>query len=351
MLDYLIVGLGLAGISVSEALEQNGDSYHVIADGKKMASIVAGGIYNPVVLKRFKAVWKGDTFLDYALPYYRNLEEKLDVTFLEESTIKRRFASVEEQNLWFEAASTPDLKRFLSSDILQNTNNALAAPLGLGNVLETGRVDVPDLIKAYHQYLDRQGKFSLETLDIRKLKITSNAVEYGDLQAKTIIWAIGHRQAELRYFDHIPLVGNKGELITIKARELKLSTLIKGPVFILPIGKDLYKVGATYDRLDKSYDPTSEARKDLCAQLETMINCPYEIVQQEAGIRPTVPDRRPLLGRHPQYPHLVLYNGLGSRGVLMAPWLGRHLWEHLEQGIDLLPELDIKRFEKRYQRA
>lgn len=351
MLDYLIVGLGLAGISVCEALEQKGHSYHVIADGKKMASTVAGGVYNPVVLKRFKAVWKGDTFLDYALPFYRDLEEKLDITFLEESTLKRRIASVQEQNTWFEAASKPDLKRFLSSDILQNTNTALIAPHGIGNVLETGRVDVPHLIKAYQNYLDRQGKFSLETFYLSNLSITPDAVQYGDLRARSIIWAMGHRQAGLSYFNHIPLVGNKGELITIKARELNLSSLIKGPVFIIPIGKDLYKVGATYDRSDKSYKSTSEARKILCTQLETMINCPYEIAQQEAGIRPTVPDRRPLLGRHPQYKNLVLLNGLGSRGVLMAPWLGRHLWEHLEQGKTLIPEVDIKRFEKKYQRV
>ncbi|MDH3795544.1 MAG: FAD-binding oxidoreductase, partial [Flavobacteriaceae bacterium] len=263
--------------------------------------------------------------------------------------VKRRFASIEEQNRWFEAATKPDLKRFLSSDILQNANNALIAPYGLGNVLDTGRVDVPNLIKAYQGYLDQQGKYSLEIFKVSKLKISPDAIRYGNLEAKTIIWALGHRQAAFSYFDHIPLVGNKGELIIIKAPELKLSSLIKGPVFILPIEKDFYKVGATYDRSDRSYESTSEARKLLCEQLETMISCPYEIVQQEAGIRPTVPDRRPLLGRHPQFNNLVLYNGLGSRGVLMAPWLGRHLWEYLEEGKDLIPDLDIKRFEKRYQ--
>ncbi|MBT8235030.1 MAG: FAD-binding oxidoreductase [Bacteroidia bacterium] len=350
MLDYLVVGLGLAGVSICEALEENGHSFHVISDGKQMASTVAGGVYNPVVLNRFKAVWKGDSFLDYALPFYRDLEVKLNMNFLEETTLKRRFASAEEQNLWFEAASDPRLKRFLSTEIIQNTNEALIAPYGFGNVLETGRVNVPKLVQKYRENLSKQGRHSLETFDMSALDLTKDAVRYRDLKAKRIIWAIGHRNTALTYFDYIPLVGNKGELLTIKALELQLDSLIKGPVFILPIGDDLYKVGATYDRSDLTYEPTQAARIRLSEQLESMISCPYEIVAQEAGIRPTVPDRRPLLGRHPQYNNLVLYNGLGSRGVLMAPWLGRHLWEYLEKGKELLPELSIDRYEKRYQR-
>jgi len=351
MLDYLVVGLGLAGVSICEALEENGHSFHVISDGKQMASTVAGGIYNPVVLNRFKAVWKGDCFLDYALPFYRDLESKLNTNFLDQTTLKRRFATAEEQNLWFEAASDSRLKRFLSTQIIQNTNEALIAPYGLGNVLETGRVDVPKLIGNYQSYLDEKGNHSRETVDKSLLEVTTDSVSYQHLNAKKIIWAIGHRNTTLTYFDYIPLVGNKGELLTIKATELQLDSLIKGPVFILPIGDDLYKVGATYDRSDLTYEPTQAARMRLSEQLESMISCPYEIVAHEAGIRPTVPDRRPLLGRHPQYNNLVLYNGLGSRGVLMAPWLGRHLWEYLEKGKELLPELNIDRFDKRYQRV
>ena len=350
MLDYLVVGLGLAGVSICEALEENGHSYHVISDGKQMASTVAGGIYNPVVLKRLKAVWKGDSFLDYALPFYRDLEAKLNTDFLEETTVKRRFASVEEQNRWFEAASDPHLKRFLSTEIIPNTNKALIAPYGFGNVLETGRVNVPKLIRRYQEYLIKEGRHSLETVDMGALEITKDAVRYRDLKAKRIIWAIGHRNSALTYFTYIPLVGNKGELITVKAPELQLDALIKGPAFVLPIGDDLYKVGATYDRSDMTYKPTKAARRLLCGQLESMVSCPYEIVAQETGIRPTVPDRRPLLGRHPQLKNLVLYNGLGSRGVLMAPWLGRHLWEYLEKGKELLPELSIDRYQKKYQR-
>ena len=57
MLDYVVVGLGIAGISFCEQLEKQGKTYIVIADDSQIASKVAGGLYNPVILKRFTIAW------------------------------------------------------------------------------------------------------------------------------------------------------------------------------------------------------------------------------------------------------------------------------------------------------
>ena len=44
MIDYIVVGLGLAGISFCEVLEQHGKSFIVYNDSSQQASKVAGGI-------------------------------------------------------------------------------------------------------------------------------------------------------------------------------------------------------------------------------------------------------------------------------------------------------------------
>ena len=77
-----------------------------------------------------------------------------------------------------------------------------------------------------------------------------------------------------------------------------------------------------------------------------MIDVPYTIVQQITHIRPTVKDRRPLLGTHNQYTNLHLFNGMGSRGVLTAPTAANWLFKHIDGQKSLPEEVDINRFEK-----
>ena len=71
---------------------------------------------------------------------------------------------------------------------------------------------------------------------------------------------------------------------------------------------------------------------------------PYTIVEQSAGIRPTVKDRRPLLGVHPKHTRLALFNGLGTRGVMIAPKMAQELYQHLSEGTPLEEEVDLRRF-------
>ena len=69
MVDYLVVGLGLAGISFCEVLEKEGKSFKVITDNSQQASQVAGGLYNPVILKRFTLAWKAKEQVELAQPF------------------------------------------------------------------------------------------------------------------------------------------------------------------------------------------------------------------------------------------------------------------------------------------
>src|SRR5690606_24859788 len=104
MIDFLVVGQGLAGISFCEVLENNQRSFKVISDRSQTSSVVAGGLYNPVILKRFTLAWKAGEQLGIALPFYQELEKKMGTSLLHDLPVLRKFVSIEEQNLWFEAA-------------------------------------------------------------------------------------------------------------------------------------------------------------------------------------------------------------------------------------------------------
>jgi len=351
MLDYIVVGLGLSGVAVCANLEKHKRTFKVIADGQKMASIVAGGVYNPVVLKRLTPTWQGSEFLDYALPFYRNMEKQLAITVLHEDNILRRIASVEEQNNWFTAADRPGLDRFLSIPIQSNKNAAIMAPFGFGRVAETGRVDVPRLLSAYADYLNETDRLLHEEIDFDSLSVQQDSVRYKEYKAGRMIFAMGYRALESPWFNYLPIQGNKGEVLVIEAPELQLHGILKAADFVIPLGNHQYKVGATYNPRDLSFKPTQASESRLIQNLESLISCSYTIIRHEAGIRPTVPDRRPLVGRHPEYPNLAILNGMGSRGVLLAPRMANELIQHMEKGTSLGPETDINRFRSFYEEA
>jgi len=227
-----------------------------------------------------------------------------------------------------------------------DTNTYVKAPYNYGEVLHTGRIDLKELQKAYKEYLEAKNAFAKAIFEYSKIEIIEGEVIYNGVKAKRIVFAEGYGMKENPYFKKLPLVGNKGEYIIIKAPELQLTAVVKTSFFIVPLGGDLYKVGATYNWADKDTKPTIEARKELINKLSGLISCDYDIVDQEVGMRPTVGDRRALLGVHPKHSQLAILNGLGTRGIMMAPMLAQNLFDFLEYDKSLPKEINVKRFFK-----
>jgi len=291
MIDFFVVGSGLAGISFCEVLEKNGKTFKLFNDDSQVASKVAGGLYNPVILKRFTAAWKAKEQLALITNFYKGLETKLGVKLDFKLPVLRRFASIEEQNLWFEKADDEVLFAFLDTNLVANTNDSLDAPLGYGIVRGTGRIHTKVLLEHYRLYGLDKDFLREETFDYTALKSDVNGIHYKNIQAKYIVFAEGFGLKRNPFFQYLPLNGTKGELLTIEAPELKETSVIKSSVFSIPLGKDRYRIGATYKWKDKTNTPTWEARKELLEKLERFLKCKYKVVEQVAGIRPTVVDR------------------------------------------------------------
>ena len=344
MLDYLLVGGGLTGLAMAHLLEERGLSFRMIADGAQGATGVAGGLYNPVILKRFTLAYRAEEQMDGIDAFYQAIEAKLQQSVDYKVPVCRIFHSVEEQNNWFAAADKPGLERFVEPKVHPNTNSSLNAPQGLGQVLETGRVDTAAMQTAYLDYLRKKGWLLEERADYACVQSTGKGVTYKDLQAKGVVFAEGYGLKQNPFFDYLPLTGTKGELLTIHCPGLQEKKVVKAGVFLIPLGDDLYRVGATYKWKDKTNTPTAESRAELLEKLTLILDADFEVVDHRAGVRPTVTDRRPLVGRHPQYEAFWVLNGMGSRGVMTAPFAAQFLLNHMEEGQPLPAEMDIARF-------
>ncbi|NVK52976.1 MAG: FAD-binding oxidoreductase [Flavobacteriaceae bacterium] len=342
--DYIVVGLGLAGIAFVEELIAANKTVLVFEDHSQTSSLVAGGVYNPVVLKRFTPVWNGAAQLALALPFYRALEKKLaekfDVTF----STKKVFKSIEDQNNWFAASDKPLLAPFMNPKISKESVNGVIAHYGFGEVLGTGRIDTEKLIQHYRKYLQDKASIQFEKFDYNALKFAKNTIQYKTIEAQKIVFCEGFGVKQNPFFNYLPLKEAKGELLTIHAPKLAIDFLLKSTVFVLPLGNHYYKVGATFNWKDKTSIPSEEGKEELVEKLKKVITVPYTIINQTAGVRPTVKDRRPLVGVHPIQQQLAVLNGLGTRGVMIAPTVAKNLFNHLEKGTPLAIEIDIKRF-------
>jgi len=342
--DYIIVGLGLAGLAFVEELISANKSFIVFEDDSQTSSLVAGGVYNPVILKRFSPVWNAKEQLAIALPFYEKLEKKFDQTFDQKFTIKKAFKSIQDQNNWFSAFDKPTVAPFLDAEL---DNQAYQGVLGnhlFGNVKEGGRIDTLKLVETYRKYLQKNNWIRFEKFNHKDILFENTSVKYDSIQAAKIIFCEGFGLKKNPYFNDIPMEEVKGEIITILAPELEIDFLLKSTLFVLPLGNHHYKVGATFNHKDKTSIPSIEGKEELVEKLKKVITVPYKIIDQSAGIRPAVKDRRPMVGVHHKHPQLAILNGLGTRGVMIAPSMAKELYGLLEEGINLNPEINCDRF-------
>ena len=347
--DYLVVGFGLAGMAFCDKLEQHQKSFFVIDKQVEAASRVAAGLINPVILKRYTLPWQGEEQFDLAKSYFKRLDVKFGLNTVTDIPVYKIFSSAEDQNNWFEASDKPGLDRFLKPELKLDFSKKVNAKLQAGEVKETVRIDISKLLNSYKDYLIENDSYKQETFYYDKIEFNSESeIEYQNIKTKRIVFAEGFGVKDNPFFNKLTLVGNKGEYIDIYAPELQLTQALKATFFIIPLGDAVYKVGATFNWNDKDYKTSLEARKELVAKLKQVINCEFEVVRQEAAVRPATGDRRPLLGVQPKYPQLAILNGLGTRGTMMGAYLADKLYRHLEHGEALEDEISIMRFPKKF---
>lgn len=338
MLDYIVVGFGISGLSISQALSNRKKKFIVLSDASQKATLAAGGLVNPVMLKTGKLVWNINEFLPYAKQFYARF--KIDA--FSEYSIHRIFNSVEEQNNHLALANAIN-QDFVSMQLV-SAYKEIHAPFKMSKVNGGGVISIQKIVQFEMDKLRQHDQFVFSTFDYAKLNKHSNHIEYNGLKAKHLIFSEGFGVVNNPFFQKLSIQGNKGEYLIIESKSLQLKAILKNKYFLIPLGNDLYKYGATYNRNEFNNQPSTEAREELLFHLDKILRCEYTVVDQVAGIRPTVSDKKPIYGTHPKYKNMHIFNGMGSRGLLMAPLLANELISHIEDQLPLKKEVDVRRF-------
>ncbi|PHK99757.1 FAD-dependent oxidoreductase [Neolewinella marina] len=352
-MDYLIVGQGLAGTLIGYRLEQSGHRVtYVDAPEQTAASSVAAGIVNPITGRRFVKSWRIDELLPAARQLYRDLERQLDTPIWQEIPLVRTLFNRGDENDWLARGGDPAYADYLIDQpdlgsIPQITRPAYAYA-GVGH---SARVNLAGMVGAFRRQRLATRQLIAAPLDYSAISPEPDTPPRVTLPGGSVarsfdrvIFCEGWRARFNPWFGQLPHGGTKGEVLIVRLDSPPLDRLFKHRVFLVPLGDGTYWVGATSSNSFPDDRPTPANRTYLEDRLREVMTVPFEVVDHRAAVRPTVRDRRPMIGAHPAIPSFYLFNGLGTKGASLAPLVSAWLADHLDHGAPLPAEVDVRRF-------
>jgi len=292
--------------------------------------------------KRAILSWKADSLIPVAKAYYDAFETAFKTKVFHELDMIRVFSTMEEQNNWQGRMADSPMKEIIGDEEL-----GLGFPLGSGKVNMAGRLDVALYLSRSNKFFKEEKIISEEQFDYSQLTHSETGIEYKGIEAENIIFCEGFKINQNPYFNYIPLSPTKGEVLIIKTKELPDCILSQG-CFVMPIGNNKYVLGSTYDRDNINQETTKEGKEQLIEKFKAIGDFDFEIIEHRAGVRPTTHDRRPILGTHPKYINMHVFNGLGSKGVMLAPHFAGKLIEYITKGAQLNEEVRVSRYSKKH---
>jgi glycine/D-amino acid oxidase-like deaminating enzyme len=344
--DFLIVGHGLAGGVLSFMLRKHGRSIKVIDHPEgNHSSVVAAGLYNPITGRQMVKTWKADLLFPYLEQFYEHAEKALGAKFLHKVPIYRPFFSIEEQNEWMGRMADPGYENVIAEVRTSPLPGAdFHDPFGGLLLKKSGYMDIPAFLEAHLSQLRADDAYSSEVFDETALIVGENSVIYKGLRADKLIYANGLEASKSRYFGELPFHPLKGEILDIETNLPDEELILNRGVFVFKNAGGRVRCGSTYNWREINLLPTENGRNEIEQKLRLIYGRSFQTLKQLVGIRPSTADRRPLLGIHPIFKPLGIFNGLGTKGVSLAPFFANMLVEHILFGKSLLKEVDIRRY-------
>jgi glycine oxidase len=353
LVDYIIVGQGLAGSTLALRMMEQGKTLMVFDEpAANRSSAIAAGLFNPITGKLMTKTWMAEKIFPELHRFYSWTEKMLGHRFFYPQPIYRPFLSVAEQNEWMGKSVDHGLRDYIQEVFTQSRyGNQVHDPFGGIVLKECGYLDVLAFLYHIKSHLLSRQSYVPERFDETQLEIKPHGIRYRDIDASKIIFCNGTAIQRSTIFGAVPLRLLKGETLVIELEE-NLELIYNRGVYMVPMSeKNRYKVGATYESKLLSADTTQAGRLELQQKLDELLKVPYRIVSQDWGFRPTTPDRKPMLGCLPGSENIIIFNGLGTKGVSLAPYFSGQLMDWLLGKIEIQPEVNISRFKSLFSKS
>jgi glycine/D-amino acid oxidase-like deaminating enzyme len=356
--ETAVIGQGLAGTAIAWHLANRGREFILIDEGGfGSSSQIAAGLVTPITGARNVESWAWEKAFPLASQFYMNCEKVTQSRFWKVESAIRLFVSKEERER-FDNRYQSDMSGSYSNSLISSKarfeteveqskwRSAVQANYGGFVMPQAARLLTADFLKASRDHFDSTNRVCAASINtstdiaIERDVVTLKSV---DIQCKQIVVCEGHSALQNPMFQPIELVPAQGDILTVRIPDLKLDRVLHAGCWIAPVMIDgsndesLYHVGSTYRWAPLNGVPNEESLSILSDKLRSFIKLPFEVIDHRAAIRPAGFDHKPLLGNHPNYSNLWILNGLGAKGVLLAPWCAEMLINAmlLHQPIDI----------------
>jgi len=338
--DVIIIGQGLAGSLLAWKLIQKNKKILIIdANPSSSASKIAAGIINPVTGPRVVKQENAEQLIKQSDLFYLEIEKQLDTRFYSSIDFRRIFQTDEEMSYWQTRCNDPDYNSLLQkTKNLENNaedNNFFVDPIGSGLQANVKHVDCAKLLHLMLDYFKSNNLYICENIDYGDIQLLEKGIRVGHLESKKLIFCEGFRASLNPWFSWLPFVTAKGDILTMET-DIKLSRQINSfGRWFLPISSNQFKLGSNYDWNTHDELPSRSAKKQLYQIFSQSLlsnyrrQFPFQIINHQSGIRPCSKDRSVFIGHHPEHPQLSIFNGFGSKGLMLIPYYCKVFYSYL----------------------
>lgn len=320
-----IVGQGIAGTLLAWACDRRGIEWEIVDQGhSEAASRVGAGLVSPLTGLRLVPTWKFAEWAEEAKKAYLELEREVGETLVRPLRLRRLFRNEKQRERMEARLDKPEVARWVES--------ADAEGLWLRGAFQ---VDTARLIAAMREKWRKQGRLREGTFESGEAEddtptIWSVGAAVRDCWSRTVSWEL-----------------SKGELLTGSIPGIEDDVVRNDGEWILPLGGNRVRVGATFNRDDLSLASTAEAEVKLReAAIRLGGGGEIEGGFMDVGLRVNLPDRRPVVGWADERRHRGIFAGLAAKGALWAPILASQWAEDGLRGERLEAAVDPNRFKK-----
>lgn len=351
-IDVIILGQGLAGTTLAWSLRRLGARILVVDRSEPITSSkIAAGLITPITGTKMIRSWRQPELWPVAETFYRSIEAETHTTLLSHPVMVRFFCD-DQERVQFERRTSAGqyrgltIKNFASDYEEGIRTQGISSAVGGFEMSPAGRLDVRAYLATSRTQFEATGEFLEADVDVsREIELVGDRVTIPrlNLTANHLVFCQGYEPGSHPWFGTVELKPAKGEILTVRIPGLNESRVVHAGIWIVPLGRDLYRVGATYDWKHLDQVPTESARHELEQQLDRLVLMPFEVVDHQAAVRPIHKNQYPVMGRHPTNLALSYFNGLGSKGSLQAPFFARQFAAHLMNGTPLDPDVELSR--------
>ena len=346
MIDYLIIGQGLAGSLLAWELIQRGCKVVIVDNGRESASQVAAGLINPITGMRFVKSADVDAFLPAAKQLYSQLADFFQQEFYIEKPMLRIFRSESEFKNAGKRFNSPDYQAYLTDIQPPDTNiDILVTPFGFLEQKQTGYLLTRPLLSCLKAFFIAQDSYRQADFDYQDVRLQPS-LHWQDIYPKHIIFCEGYKATQNPWFSWLPFQPVKGEILTLEHQTELPDKILNYGNWLIPLNDHRIRIGATFDRENLDTQTTEQGKNDLLHALNQISPALNDatVINHQANIRPCTQDRHPFIGWHPQHKKLAIFNGFGAKGSLQIPWHSRHFADALLNSAPLSQACNIQRY-------